>query len=192
MAGPPVPWHEWVVQGTLIDELAVVRGFLRPVMERNRDWSASTQLEVRELLLAMGYEASFASEPAPGGVRAIIMVAPIPVVRIISMSVDMRFVTRLLDPIVREELVRQMKLRPGSTLAIDDKARSEHFAHEAARLEDQLRNQGFYDARVTLSARDTAPYAVALTVDVAPGPAYHVEQVDVVGNTAVPTATIAK
>jgi outer membrane protein insertion porin family len=197
-AAPPteadaVAWRDWVVEGTVIDDLAVVRGFVAPVMQRNRLWGSSAQLEIREVLLQLGYEASFASRRAGGGgVQAVIVVVPVPSVRSISTSIDMRARTRIFDPLFREELLRQLHVRPGSPLPIDPAARTEQLAQEARRLEIYLQNQGFYDAEVAIAPRPSAPFTLTLDVDIKPGRAYRVGKVTVAGNDAVDTREIVK
>src|SRR5690606_33645397 len=146
-AAAPATWREWVIEGTLIDDLEVVRGFLAPIMAQSRDWGASKQLEVRARLVALGYEASLASLPLPGGgVRAVIHLAPVPVVRGVRVEVDMGLVTRVVDPVFRDELVRRMTLRPGSPLPSDRPALRRCLDDQQERLRAHLQNDGFFDA----------------------------------------------
>ncbi len=193
LGAPNARWTQWSIQGTLIDDPRTVEGFLEPVMEDHRNWSDADQRDVTDFLRRLSYDARIQNRPMPdGGVHAVLLVEPVTFVRFVTVDIDAAsYLERLWEPIYSDDLVRRMTLRPGSPLERDRTRRAEQMEGEATRLEQYLRNEGFYDADVGVTQRPKGPYAVELHVQVVLGAVYHIGRLTVVGNAAIDARAIA-
>lgn len=188
---PAIKWREWEVRGRLIDNGAIVRGFLAPVMEHNRRWGSREQRAVIEFLRDIGYYAVIANEPLDdGGVRAVINVEPVLRVRHVRIEFA-SLLNQIKQPVFDDEIKRRMRLRPGAALPLDKTMLAEEIEIEEERIADYLRNIGFFEAEVEIETEPDGPHAVMLTVSINKGPAYHVGRISVSGNTIIDDQTIA-
>ena len=183
----------WVLAGKLIDDEETIRSFLRPVLsEYSQAWTAENQAEVISFLRRMSYHAKIANDPSPGGVSATITLEPVTLVRHLKFDIHKPTFERfILEPIFADSLRRRMTLRPGSPLAPDRETQSEQLRLEAERLAIHLRNEGYFDAEVSITSRPKGLYAADLEIDITPGSGYTVGEIRVVGNTEFSAARIA-
>ena len=190
---PPARLAEWRVEGRLLDSLETVRGLLKSVIRSHPAWTDADQQLVVEYLLRLGYHSIIRNEALPGGgVRAVLVLEPVTLVRHVDVDIDLWFHERFRQPLFADELRRRMTLRPGSPLELDRSARSAQLEREAERLATYLRNDGFYEATVEIRERRAGEFASALDVDVSPGPPYFVGKLEVVGNSAIESERIVE
>ncbi|HWM84827.1 MAG TPA: POTRA domain-containing protein [Kofleriaceae bacterium] len=184
---PTSRWTQWSVRGNLIDDLATVEGFLEPIMEEYRGWSDADQRAVIAFLRRLGYQGAIQNRKLPeGGVHAVLLLEPVTFIRYVTVDIDARnYFERLWEPIYADDLKRRMTLRPGSPLERDQTSRALQMENEASRLEQYLRNEGFYDVDVAITRVSKGPYAVELRVHVSLGAAYHIGRLTIIGNTAI-------
>ncbi len=189
---PTTRWTQWSVQGNLIDDAATVEGFLEPMMEEHRAWSDADQREVIAFLRRLGYECAIQNRRlTDGGVHAVLLLEPVTFIRYVTVDIDARnYFERLWEPIYADDLKRRMTLRPGSPLERDQTSRAVQLENESSRLEQYLRNEGFYDVDVNIVRVSKGPYAVELRVHVALGAAYHIGRLTIVGNNAIDSREI--
>ncbi|HET6611158.1 MAG TPA: POTRA domain-containing protein [Kofleriaceae bacterium] len=188
---PTTQWREWEIRGRLIDDEDTVRGFMEPVMERNRRWGSEEQKSVIQFLRTIGYYAVIRNEPLDAAsVRAIIEVEPVTRVRHVQVHFA-SLLNQLKQPVFHDEIRHRMRLRPGAPLPLDKTMRAEEIRLEEDRIADYLRNNGFFEAEVHIESEADGPHAVMLTVDIDKGPAYHVGKVTVSGNTIIDQKTLA-
>ncbi|HTE51678.1 MAG TPA: POTRA domain-containing protein [Kofleriaceae bacterium] len=193
LGAPAARWTQWSVQGTLIDDVTTVEAFLEPVMEEHRSWAAADQRQVVAFLRTLGYDAVIQNRRlADGGVHAVLLLDPVTFVRYVTVDIDARnYLERLWEPIYAEDLKRRMSLRPGSPLERDAAGRAVELENEAARLEQYLRNEGFYDAHISMERISKGPHAALLRVHASLGSPYHIGRLTIVGNTAITAREIA-
>jgi outer membrane protein insertion porin family len=193
LGAPAARWTQWSVQGTLIDDLATVEAFLMPEMEAHRSWSAADQRQVVAFLRKLGYDATIQNRRlSDGGTHAVLQLDPVTFVRYVTVNIDARnYLERLWEPIYADDLKRRMSLRPGSPLERDASSRAVQLENEASRLEQYLRNEGFYDVNVVIEREPKGPHAVELRVHASLGAPYHIGRLTIIGNTAISAAEIA-
>jgi outer membrane protein insertion porin family len=173
---PPAHWTEWTVTGRLIDDRATIEAVLDAEMVTHRALTESAQADIAAACERYGYElVGFDTEPlASGGVRAILHIEPIPMVRRVDVSLPrLSFVAVTVD----EEVRRRMRLREGSYLPWAEGARQAALDEEAQRISEYLRDEGFFDARVRLRVSIDDGYAATIDVDIHLGAAYHLGRV---------------
>lgn len=193
LGAPAARWTQWSVQGTLIDPVTTVEAFLQPVMEERRDWGASDQRAVVAFLRTLGYDARIENRRlSDGGLHAVLLLEPVTFVRFVTVDIDApNSLERLWEPIYAEDLKRRMTLRPGSPLERDPARASIELESEAARLEQYLRNEGFYDVDISIDRIAKGAHAALLRVRAKLGSPYHIGRLTIVGNTAISAREIA-
>ncbi len=188
----PAPLTTWLLEGELIDDEDVVRGFLRPLMQESQNWTPDDQAEVVEQLTLLGYHCQIRNESlADGSIRATLRLTPVTLVRHVEVKLGDGIVARIKQPIFADEIGRRMTLRPGAPLAPDKADREEQLRAEAERLRLYLINDGFYDAEVQISERSDGKYQSHVTVIVRPGEPYFIGEVRVDGNLAIDSEEIS-
>ena len=193
LGAPSAQWSSWRVEGDLVDSVETVTGFITPIMEEHRNWSRADQVDVARFLRRLGYHTVIVNHPAGGGVDAVLQLEPVPQVRYIVVDIDAKnIVARIRDPIFADTIKRRMTINPGSQLEWQRAAREKQLQDEANRLAEYLRNDGFYDARVTIEPRDLGDHAIRLNVHVVLGAPYHVGRLTVTGNAAVDSPEVTR
>ena len=187
LGAPSAQWTTWHIEGTLLEPLETVAGFLDPVMQEHRTWSDSDQKDVAEFLRKIGYYLVVRNRPNPtGGVDATLLLQPVTLVRYVKVDVDTPGVlARFTDPIFADEIKRRMSLRPGSQLELDQTSRAIQLQSEANRIAQYLRNEGFYDVLVQIVPRKREAHVVELDVTINVGTAYEIGRISTSGNTAL-------
>jgi outer membrane protein insertion porin family len=187
LGAPSAQWSTWSIQGTLLDELGTVAGFLEPVMLEHKTWSDTDQKEVAEFLRRIGYHLVVRNRPNPaGGVDAVLLLQPVTTVRYVKVDIDTPGpLSRLTDPVFSDEIKRRMSLRPGSHLQLDQTSRALQLTNEANRIAQYLRNEGFYDVIVQILPQKLEDHIVELNVVVDLGAAYEIGRISTTGNTAL-------
>lgn len=173
-------WTEWELTGKLLDNGAALRAILDDTMQLRVALSRSARAEIAEDIQTLGYQlVSLRTVPiAGGGLKAVVEVQPRPLVRSVSVRTDFDisisrpwqpFVTVVLD----NEVERRMQLRPGSYLPIDMGERACEVVREKNRLLEYLRDEGFFEAKVSLSIdlHDDASARISVVLEL--GPEYH-------------------
>jgi outer membrane protein insertion porin family len=151
----PIPWSEFVVEGTLLDPPATVHALLAPTLERYRtSLSASTLPEIAAVTARLGYQ--LVGHDSIDG-RLTLRLEPLLLVR----KVEVRVPTwRLFAKLFDEEIRRRMGVRAGSYLPWDPVRRSCVMAEERRRIEEYLADQGYFKAKVELAAIENTDRAV--------------------------------
>tara|TARA_R110002096_G_scaffold77896_8_gene183371 strand:+ start:5363 stop:8527 length:3165 start_codon:yes stop_codon:yes gene_type:complete len=192
----PAPLTTWLLEGELVDDEEVVRGFLRPTMQESQNWSEEDQNGVIESLIQLGYHCQITNESlADGSIRATLVLMPITLVRHVEVDLGsgiLGIADRIQQPIFADEIGRRMTLRPGAPLAADKADREEQLRTEAERLRLYLINDGFYDAVVNISERDEGAFQSHVTVTIDPGEPYFLGVIEVDGNLAIESDEISK
>ncbi len=188
-AAPPVQWTEWEVTGTFIDKADAVRAVLEPEVRKRQTLTDDAERELREVCEAIGYRllAVRKTRLAAGGWKATLEVTPILVVRWVDVSISDRGV--FLD----DEIRRRLRLRPGASIPYDDGVRQRLLDEEAQRIRTYLRDEGYFEAGVTIAIARRGAYGATVAVNANLGAAYRIGRVAVEntsqagGALAVPT-----
>jgi outer membrane protein insertion porin family len=182
--GAAPPLTSWSLEGHLIEDEEIVRSFLRPELKKYaRSWNPNAEREIISFLRGIGYNATIHSRPLAAGIRAVITLEPVTLVRLVKFEILKPPIDRfLLEPIFADRLRRRMTLRPGAALAPGREARAAQLRAEAERLAFHLRNDGYFEAEVSITSKPKGPYAAELDVIITPGPGYTVGAITVVGN----------
>jgi outer membrane protein insertion porin family len=143
-----------------------------------------TMPRLRKALEAVGYDALAETRPAAGGVTLLVHLRPLDRVRYIYVDGNW--------PLRQDEISRRITIRPGRALPLPGPDRDLAIERERERLIQFLRNEGYFDANVSIDLKATgvAPAAIDLTIRISRGAPYPVGPVTVTGNTALPTPEI--
>jgi outer membrane protein insertion porin family len=193
---PPRVWTEFDIEGELLESAETVRAFLTPVM-RLKTGALSSQVreEIAEFLRAIGYYLVDADirRRGNGGSVLVLVLEPQRLVSRVDVDSGSSFWDLFrgeIDAVLSDEIVRRMRLRSGAALAHDPAARQAQLDAEEDRLEEYLQNQGYYDARVTMTPELRGRHEAIIDVDVDLGARYRIGRIQVTGNTAIPDEEI--
>lgn len=189
----PARLSTWILDGVLVDDEEVVRGFLRPVMQDSQNWSTDDQDAVVQFLRELGYHTEIVNESLPdGSVRATLTLHPVTLVRYVEVEIagSVLSLERIRQPLFADEIKRRMTIRPGSTLAPTESARKEQLQAEAKRLRDYLINDGFFEADVSVAERSAGPFEAYVAVKVTPGQPYFIGDIEIVDNLAIESSDL--
>ncbi len=176
----------WILDGELVDDENIVRGFLTPLIDRSENWSKEDQRSVIEFLETIGYHSTIVNkEIADGTIVATIKLHPATLVRHIEVTMKTGLVERFRQPVFADDLAKKMTLRPGTVLAEDPGTRKLQLDAEGDRIRLYLINDGFFEAKVTVTERPDGPFEAHVVVEVIPGPPYMLDTIDIIGNEAV-------
>ncbi|HWN69011.1 MAG TPA: POTRA domain-containing protein, partial [Haliangium sp.] len=214
---PPISWRSWTVGGPLPRaEQAKLQAFLAPEMARRQSLTREARCELQVFVRGrLGYELAgiTVESTGDGGTLAVLEIEPLILVRHIDVEVEdqsllpqisvspPRFAWRELLPTVFEnDIVRRMRLRPGSPLASNPAACKLQIKREVERVRSYLQREGYPMSEVRIlaegrrdpcqavGARDHDP--VHLVVHVRRNQPYRIGDVGVEGAQAVPPALI--
>ncbi len=182
---PPVWWTEWEVTGTFLEPPATVRTMLEPRMASSQPLTPSARTDLAAACAVLGYQlVELATVPLPGNTaRLSLHLEPIPMIR----SVDIDLHQSMFDAVLDDQVRRRLRLGPGTYLPWALDKRRAAMDKEELRVEEYLRDEGFFDARATIKDEASVPGGVRLSIDVNLGSPYFVGAVDVDtgGGTAV-------
>lgn len=168
---PPATWAGFELAGTLIDPEPTVRALMTPTMTRNRALTDDAREEIAASVGEFGYHlVGLGTRETPAGLRAVVHLAPKPIVRRIQVGVSQSVFSQLLD----DEIRRRMTKRVGAYLPWDPLTRACELWEETKNIEEFLRDEGYFEARAAIEQRLSGA-AVTLHVSVVPGPAYAVD-----------------
>ena len=149
VAAPPVTWTDFEVQGSFSDNPATVRALLAPTMQRHRALTDTAREDVQEVAAAFGYYlVGLGTKATPDGTKAIVHLAPLPMVRNVEVDTSLSLSGRL-----DEEIRRRMRLRTGAYLPWSPSERTCELDAERRRLEEFLADEGYFDASVRIETR---------------------------------------
>ncbi|WP_428267096.1 POTRA domain-containing protein [Haliangium sp.] len=211
-AEPPVVWREWTVGGPLPEATrAKLSAILAPKMadrqSLTRDNRCELQLFVRDQL---GYDlVGIVAEPLDGGgTRAVLEVATLTRIRhtrveVVAQSpfVDLILFRwrSLLATLFEVDILRRMRLRPGSPLPSDARACAAQIEREGERIRAYLQREGYPEAQVDLlenddADRDSDPcndrVTTELLVRIRKGAPYRIGRIDIEGRPSLPSELI--
>jgi len=186
IAPPPVTWSDFDLSGTLIDPEPTVRALMTPTMTRIRALTDAAREEIAKAAGEFGYHlVGLGTRETPTGTRAVVHLAPKPIVRRIDVDVSQSVFDQLLD----DEIARRMTKRVGSYLPWDPTARACELWRETVNIEGFLRDEGYFEARASIEQQISGA-TVLLEIKVDPGPAYTVD-VDKIGIIEVGTLQVS-
>lgn len=168
----PIPWTEFVVEGDLLDSPETVRALLEPTMQSHRTTLTNAAWkDIAAMTARYGYQlVEHRAVELPTGTRLVLRLAPLPIVR----SIKSRFPTRLSDLFGRaleDEVRRRVRIRAGAYLPWEPIRRQCATADDRERVEEYLYDEGYADARVTITAALERHHAT-LIIDVDLGDQY--------------------
>lgn len=172
---PPVTWGGFEIKGDLIESDATLRGLFEPTMRRHRAMTDAARGDITKIATSFGYHlVGLGARETPQGIVAVITLSPLPLVRRIDVDVKQGFFEKFTTPLFEEEIKRRVRVRVGSYLPWTPKERSCEIFDEQRRVEEYLRDEGFFSAKVTTSQRKSGR-AVTLRLKVGLGPKYVID-----------------
>lgn len=192
---PPVLWQEWMVRGDLLSsrERDTLHAFFASEMRSRQSLSQESREELAAFASSIGYHLSrITTESSPSGTMVVIHVEPVTLVRRVKVDVDNKpWLFYMPDTVFEDEIVRRMRLRPGTPLSRKPEERSAQLRMETQRIADYLSQEGFFDARVDVKTAPDGERGVKLEVNIKKGQRYELGKIKVTGNESVPTDEIA-
>ncbi len=169
---PPVTWNAFEIAGTLTDPAETVRALFEPTMRRHRALTEDARSDIQKLAASFGYQlVGLGTKDTATGTVAVIGLSPLPMVRRTEADVKQKFVDIFNTPLLDDEIKRRMRVRIGSYLPWTPKERSCEIYEEQRRIEEYLRDEGFFEAKVT-TGQNRNGRAVTIKLKVALGPDY--------------------
>jgi len=146
IAPPPVTWTEFDVEGELLDSPETVRTLFTPVMSRRSSLTEEARADVAATAAKYGYFlVGLGTRDTPNGPHAVVHLAPLLLVRKVSIDVKQSLSATLLDDQIR----RRMRIRTGTYLPWTPADRQCELDEEQARIAEYLHfEEGYFDAKV--------------------------------------------
>lgn len=196
LTAPPIVWAEWEIVGPLIDAPATVRALLEPELRKRRALTPTARAELEDVCERLGYQLVDlrTTRRADDSILATLELAPIPVVRWVDVAISQTLTDAYLD----DEVRRRLRLRPGVALPRTPALRQQQLDEEAERVQIYLRDEGYFEASVTIGVAKIGAYGARVTLTAKRGPAYRLGKVRVVnasqsgGDLSVSRAEIAR
>ncbi|MEO7094991.1 MAG: POTRA domain-containing protein [Polyangiales bacterium] len=174
-ADPPVTWGGFEIQGELTESEATLRGLFEPTMRRHRAMTDSARTDITNIASSFGYYLiGLGTRDTPQGIVAVITLSPLPLVRRIDIDVNQGFFEKFTTPLFEEEIKRRLRLRIGSYVSWTPKERSCEVFDEQRRVEEYLRDEGYFEAKVTTLQKKSGR-AITLRLKVGLGPKYEAD-----------------
>ncbi|MBP9089160.1 MAG: hypothetical protein KBG15_23770, partial [Kofleriaceae bacterium] len=172
---PPVQWTKWQLSGTLVDTPALARALFDSYLRTHRAITASVRADLTEIARTAGYHLVDLStrELAHGDVLASLVIMPLPLIRRVDVAIKQSFFEPLLDQDVR----RRMQLRVGTHISWSPMLRKCETLREQQRIEEYLRDEGFFDARATVRVNVEESGGAFVDVVVRLGPGYQLGKI---------------
>ncbi len=176
---PPVTWNAFEITGTLTDPAETVRALFEPTMRRHRALTEDARDDVAKLAASFGYQLiGLGTKDTATGTVAVIGLSPLPMVRRIDVDVKQKFVDILNTPLLDDEIKRRMRVRIGSYLPWTPKERACVIYEEQRRIEEYLRDEGFFEAKVT-AVESKSGRAVTIKIRASLGPDYETGKITI-------------
>ena len=174
-ADPPVTWGGFEIKGELTESEATLRGLFEPTMRRHRAMTDSARGDITKIATSFGYHmVGLGTRDTPQGIVAVITLSPLPLVRRIDIDVKQGFFEKFTTPLFEEEIKRRLRVRVGSYLSWTPKERSCEIYDEQRRVEEYLRDEGYFEAKVATSQKKVGR-GVTLRLKVGLGPKYEID-----------------
>lgn len=174
-ADPPVTWSGFEIQGQVTESESTLRGLFEPTMRRHRAMTDSARGDITKIASSFGYHlVGLGTKDSPQGIIAVITLSPLPLVRRIDVDVKQGFFEKFTTPLFEEEIKRRLRVRVGSYLPWTPKERACDVFDEQRRVEEYLRDEGYFEAKVSTSQKKSGR-AVTLLLKVGLGPRYEVD-----------------
>jgi outer membrane protein assembly factor BamA len=143
---PPVTWNDFDIEGQLQDPPDTVRALFTPVMTRQKALTDTARADVLATAAKFGYSlVGLGTRDTPKGTHAIVHLAPLPIVRKVTIDVKQSPFATLLDDQVR----RRMRIRTGTYLPWTPADRKCELDEETTHIADYLHfEEGYFDAKV--------------------------------------------
>lgn len=145
-APTPVTWNEFEIEGELQDPPDTVRALFTPVMTRQTSLTEDARADVLATAAKFGYfVVNLGTRETPSGTRAVVRLAPLPLVRKVDVDIKQSPFATLLDDQVR----RRMRIRAGTYLPWTPADRQCELDEEVRQIADYLHfDEGYFDATV--------------------------------------------
>ena len=142
----PATWNDFEIEGELQDPADTVRALLTPVMTRRTSLTDDARNDITETARRYGYHVvALTTREVPTGSRAVLQLAPLPLVRKVNVDIKQSTFTTLLDDQVR----RRMRIRAGTPLPWSLADRKCDLDDEVAQIAEYLMlEEGYFDATV--------------------------------------------
>jgi outer membrane protein assembly factor BamA len=143
---PSATWNDFVIEGQLRDDPAVVRTLFTPVMTRRTSLTDETRTDVVTTATRYGYHVvGLSTRETQGRILGVVHLAPLPRVRKVNIDIKQSPFAILLDDQIR----RRMRIRTGTYLPWTPPDRTCELDDERARIADYLHfEEGYFDAKV--------------------------------------------
>ncbi len=174
-AEPPVTWGGFEIKGELTESEATLRGLFEPTMRRHRAMTDAARGDITKIATSFGYHlVGLGTRDTAQGIVAVITLSPLPMVRRIDVDVKQGFFEKFTTPLFEEEIKRRLRMRVGSYLSWTPNERSCELYDEQRRVEEYLRDEGYFEAKVATS-QNKVGRGVTLRLKVGLGPKYEID-----------------
>ena len=149
----PVGFNDYEITGELLEPVATVRALLGPTLDRYRALSDDAREKISEAAMAFGYHViKLGTRETATGLHGHLHLAPRPIVRRVEVDTQQSLVDVPFVPLLKDEVRRRMRMRPGAYLpwAPDERACLLH--EEKRKIEEFLHDEGFFEAVATIRA----------------------------------------
>ena len=178
---PPVTWSSFEVSGTLTERGDTIRALFEPTMRRHRALTEDARGDIQELAAAYGYHLlGLTTRNNAGNTIAVIQLSPLPIARHIQIDVRQGFLSSFVTPVFEDEIRRRLRVRVGAYLPWTPHDRQCQIHDEVRRAEEYLRDEGYFEAKVTPRQTRDDRGGITLRLKVELGAKYEIGKITVV------------
>ena len=194
-AAQPITWTEVTLEGNLIDDRGRLLRLFEAELRRRPELTVDADA-LAAYTQTIGYQlVDTAVGPTPDarGRRFTLFLDPIVVVRWVDISLRQGIFGGLGD----DEVRRRLRVRVGTPLPWDAAQRQAVLAEDSERIRRFLRDEGYFEAEVTITARKVGRYGARIVVKAALHNRYQRGRIEIVNGSsggadlAIPPAEIA-
>jgi outer membrane protein insertion porin family len=176
------------------ESAADLRAVLDPLLPAGAAYGPEREVCVLQLLNKLRYRWTVKGTHRAGGLFLSFRLHPALQVRRVAVDIDFPFFIRppapygwlFFPPVLKDDIKARLRYREGTMLPDDDTERARVLDDEARRLAEWMALQGFFEARVSITADEENEYEAALSVEIKPGHEYLLGKVTFEGNTSIP------
>ncbi|HUQ02609.1 MAG TPA: POTRA domain-containing protein [Kofleriaceae bacterium] len=179
----PVRWTEFEIVGNLIDEPALLRRLFEPEMRTRKTLDEQARNDLAAFAAKLGYQLVDTPHAAirGGGVKVVLVLDPVVVVRWVDVTMKQSITDALLsNALLDDEIKRRLRVRVGTSLPWERDDRQALLNEDSERIRRYLRDEGYFEASVTITLEPVGRYGMRTRVSATLGPRYELGRVEVV------------
>lgn len=165
----PIKWTEFEVAGTFVEARDTVHALMAPIMNSHTALTSESRDAIADRAAQYGYHVvGLGTRETETGTHAVLHLAPMPRLRVIKVEMD----SGIFSSLRADDVRRRLAIRVGANLPWTPLDRACRLFDESQLITELLREEGYYEARVSLTPKLLVDAGISLQIDIDLGPEY--------------------